>query len=305
MDKLGQKRTNSGSLPVNPILNVYAGMLADVIEERRVPLEARELLPKITNLTNVDITTREIFIPKYKYDGKALITDLKPKTVPVIAADTEVIRVPLKFISIGIEQDPNKKDDILNGKIYPINEVEKAMRVVAETENNFILNGFEQLGVKGFNDETIAGAHVVAAGKSWATSTGEEILEDILKLKKALTAQKKYEAKTLCIPHELDHLFDRTYTRKDGSEIVTGATLRQVLKDREYFENYKSILGIKNPVGMEDTPSTLGYVEVLPITLDKPYTEGRSEIIPVEEKVSGFVLMEPEALAILTGANDE
>ena len=89
MDKLGQKRLNNGSLPVNPILNVYAGMLADVIEERRVPLEARELLPRITNLENVDITTREILIPKYKYDGKALITDLKPKTVPVIAADTE------------------------------------------------------------------------------------------------------------------------------------------------------------------------------------------------------------------------
>ena len=56
---------------------------------------------------------------------------------------------------------------------------------------------------------------------------------------------------------------------------------------------------------MEDTSNTLGYVEVLPIALDKPYTEGRSEIIPIEEKVSGFVLMEPEALAILTGANDE
>lgn len=304
MDKLGQKRLNNGSLPVNPILNVYAGMLADVIEERRVPLEARELLQKITNLTNVDITTREILIPKYKYDGKALITDLRPKTVPVIAADTEVIRVKLKFISIGIEQDPNKKDDILNGKVYPINEVTKAMRIAAETENDFILNGFEQLGVKGFNDETIAGAHVVAAGKTWETSTGEEILEDILKLKKALTAQKKYTAKTLGIPHELDHLFDKTYTRKDGSEIVTGETLRNILEKRNYFENYKSILGIKNPVGMEDTPNTLGYIEVLPLTLGEPYKEGRSEIIPIEEKVSEFVLMEPEALAILTGATE-
>ena len=94
-----------------------------------------------------------------------------------------------------------KKDDILNGKIYPIKEVEKAMRVVAETENNFILNGFEQLGVKGFNDETIAGAHVVAAGKSWATSTGEEIFRRYFKIKKSFNKLKKNMRQKLYVFH--------------------------------------------------------------------------------------------------------
>ena len=180
-------------ITVNPLRDVYAGTLADVIEEKRIPLDARELLPRVTNFDGLDIATRNLTYVKYFYDGKALITDLRPNTVPVLADDGKPYTVPLKWISFGVRTDVNELDDIKTGKLYPVNRIRQAFRIVAETENTFLLNGFEQLGIDGFEDmDSGEGIHVVAGSKRWETATGEEILEDILKMKIAMETGRKY-----------------------------------------------------------------------------------------------------------------
>lgn len=136
-----QYKLNAMGVPVDGIRDVYAGSLADVIEAKRVPLEARLVIPRITNLDGVDISTRHITYTRYTYDGKAIITDLKPKTVPTVIGDATPETFPLKWISVGVETDVNELDDIRTGKTYPLNRTEKAFRIVAETENDFLLMG--------------------------------------------------------------------------------------------------------------------------------------------------------------------
>lgn len=303
MKDIGNKqfKTNAMGVPVDGIRDVYAGALADVIEAKRTPLEAREIIPRITNLDGVDISTRHITYTRYTFDGKAIITDLKPKTVPTVIGDAKPETFPLKWISVGVETDVNELDDIRTGKVYPLNRTEKAFRIVAETENNFLLNGFNALGIEGINNQT-AGINTVAAGAQWSTATGSQIVEDIRKMKEAMETGKKFVARTLNLPQKLDFILDKPYTDKDGKEISDAKSIREVLEGKKYFERIKSVIGIDTPIGLDDIPNNMGFVAVQDITIGEEYMEGRSRITPIEEKISPFVVLEPEAIVKLTGA---
>lgn len=298
MKNIGKENSigNSG------IRDVYAGALADIIEEKRVPLEARRLIPRITNLDGVDVATRHVTYIKYYYDGKAQITDLRPKTVPVLTDDGIPVTIPLKWISFGIQTDINDLDDIKTGKVYPVNRTEKAFRIVAETENNFLLSGFEQLGIDGFEDmDTDAGIHIVAGAKKWETATGEEIAEDVLKMKIAMETGKKFTARTLALPEKLNFILERTYTSKTGETMSDARSIREVLEGRKYFERIEGVIGIAVPVGLDDIPSNMGFIDVQPLSIGEEYKEGRATITPIEEKISGFALIQPQAVVKLTG----
>lgn len=296
-----QYKLNAMGVPVDGIRDVYAGSLADVIESKRVPLEARLVIPRITNLDGVDISTRHITYTRYTYDGKAIITDLKPKTVPTVIGDVTPETFPLKWISVGVETDVNELDDIRTGKVYPLNRTEKAFRIVAETENDFLLNGFNALGIEGINNQT-SGIHIVAAASQWSTATGSQIVEDIRKMKVAMETGKKFVARTLNLPQALDFILDKPYTSSAGQELSTAMSIREVLMDKKYFENVRSVIGIDTPVLLDDVSNNMGFVAVQDITIGEEYLEGRSRITPIEEKISPFVLLEPEAVVKLTGA---
>lgn len=296
------KDIRKNGITTNPLRDVYAGTLANIIEEKRIPLEARELLPRITNLDGVDVATRHVTYTKYYFDGKALITDLRPKTVPVLADDGISKTVPLKWISFGVETDVNELDDVRTGKIYPVNRTQNAFRIVAETENKFLLSGFEKLGIEGFEDmDEDAGIHVVAGTKKWAEATGEEIVEDVLNMRIAMETGRKYVARTLVLPEKLNFILDRPYTSKTGETMSDARSIREVLEGRKYFQNIKGIIGISVPMGLDDIPENMGFIEIQPISIGEEYKEGRATITPIEEKVSSFVLIQPEAVVKLTG----
>lgn len=290
------------SIAKSAIRDVYAGALADIIEEKRVPLFAREILPRITNLDGVDVATRHVVYIKHFFDGKALITDLRPNTVPTLADDGIPTTIPLKWISFGVRTDINELDDIKTGKVYPLNRTEQAFRIVAETENDFLLKGFEKLGLKGFVSEGHQGIHVVTASKTWETATGEEIVGDILKMKVAMETGKKFVARTLVLPEKLDFILERPYTSKAGETITDAKSIREVLIGRKYFANIKGVIGIETAMGLDDIPSNMGFIDVLPLSIGKEYEEGRATITPIEEKISEFALIQPEAVVKLTGA---
>ena len=294
-------RTNGQSVPVDSVRNVYAAAVGEIIETKRVPLEARDIIPQITNLDGIDLTSRIVSWTEYNYTGKSVVTDLKPKTLPTIQADAVPKTAQLKWISIGIETTEDEMDDIANGKVYPINRTEQAFRIAAEGENSFLLDGFSKLGVKGLEGLVSGdGIHTVAAGKSWSAMTGEEIVDSVRKMKAALVADKRFTARTLCIPMALDLLLDKTYT---GTGITpTGVSTREILMSRGYFENYKAVLGITLPLGLDDTPSNMGFVQAAALSIGKEYYEGRTMITPIEEKVSPFILFQPKAVVKLTGA---
>ena len=297
------ERINGQSLPVDPIRDVYAGALAEVIETKRVPLEAREIIPIITNTSEMTITKRKIEWTEYNFTGKTVVTDLKPKTLPTIQADAVAKDAQLKWISVGIETTEDEEDDVKAGIVYPVSRTEQAFRIVAEGENSFLLDGFAKLGIKGLKGLVSGdGIHVVAAGKAWATATGEEILEDIRKMKVAMVTGKKFMAKTLALPQELDLILDKQYSyTSGGNTVVSEKTTRVVLEERKYFDNYKSIVGIDDPIGMDDSPSNMGFVPVSAITIGKEYMEGRNKITPIEEKISPFILFQPESVVKLSG----
>lgn len=298
-------RENNMNMPLNALTDVYAGVLANVILEDRVPLEARDIIPKITNIDGLDIASRTISAVRYFTDGKALISDLRPNTLPVMSAVATKGSWDLKWISIAIRTDINEKDDIATGKVKPVNKTIEAFRIVAETENDFLLNGFNKLGVDGINSvDGNQGIHIVAAVKPWATATGEEIVGDIAKMYEAMTTGKIYKARTLAMPEKLNFLINsKVYTDKTGKVIDSAMTIKEVLDKRGYFETYKSIIGIEAPMLLDDVPENFGFVPVLDITIGETYKNGRAEETPIEEKLSEFMLLKPLAIVKLTGAN--
>lgn len=298
------RKDNGINIPVNALTDVYAATYAQVIMEKKVPLEARELLPKITNIDGMDISSRTVTAVKYFTEGKALITDLRANTLPVMNARAMKETWDLKWIGIAVRTDVNERDDIANGKVIPVNKITEAARVIAETENEFLLNGFNKLGAEGINEITsTSGIHIVAATKPWATATGEEIVGDIANMYKAMTTGKLYKAKTLSIPEELNFLINsRVYTDISGKTIDSALTIKEVLDKRGYYTNYKPVIGIKAPLMLDDEPENFGFVAVQDISVGETYMNGRTEETPIEEKISEFMLLQPMSIAKLEGA---
>lgn len=121
-------------------------------------------------------------------------------------------------------------------------------------------------------------------------------------MKVAMETGKKFVARTLNLPQALDFILDKPYTSSAGQELSTAMSIREVLMDKKYFENVRSVIGIDTPVLLDDVSNNMGFVAVQDITIGEEYLEGRSRITPIEEKISPFVLLEPEAVVKLTGA---
>lgn len=294
------KRQNT--IASSPLIDVYSRMLADYILEKRTPTFARDILPKIAVNSDMDVALKHLVYVKYTFDGKADISDLRQKTLPVINEGAESHTVNLRWLSVGIETDPNKEDDIRTGKVKPVNAIQRAFKIITETEDSFLLDGFTALSAKGLNDDKLAGIHLVTAGKTWATSTGEEIVEDIRKMHVAMVTGMKYTARTLALPQEFDLLLDKIYTNKAGQAIDSAKTTREVLMGKNFYQNHKVVLGITAPMLLDDISENFGFVEILPVTVGEEYSEGRNKISPVEEKISEFILINPESIVRLSGA---
>lgn len=296
------RKENQGAVVLD-LGPVFTAKLAKIIETKRVPLEARDIIPRVTDFYNLSLSDRSIEWVEYNFSGEAIVTDLKPNTVPVLVAGTGAKRSALKYITAGVRVTANDKQEIADGKKNPMMDIQKSYRIVAEAENNLLMNGFTALGITGVNGLAEGGIHTVAATKPWATATGEEILEDIRKMRAAMVTGKKFAARTLALPQTLDLLLDKQYTHSDaGNTVVSDKTTREVLMSRMYFDDYKSIVGLQSPLGLDNIEENMGFAEVMGLRISDFYTEGRSEIYPVEEKISEFMLFQPEAVVKLTGA---
>lgn len=299
-----QVRNNGLTIAGDPLKKVYTAALANIITEKKVALEAREILPRITNLIGLNISTRKISAIVYRAEGKAIITDLRASTLPVMIAEASKKEWDTKWISIGMRTDVNERDDIAAGITLPVNKTLEHFRVVQETENEFLLNGFKLLGIEGINSKDSGdGIHIVAAGGQWASATGEAIVADIGKLYEALTTGGIYTARTLLMPEKLDFLISQTiYTDKAGTANMNALTIKEVLEKRGYYLNYKRVRGIQAPMLVDDIPENFGFVDIEPLSISETYKNGRADENAIEEKISEFMLLKPLSIAKLTGA---
>lgn len=299
-----QGRNNGVTVVGDALKKVYTAALANIIIEKKIPLEARELLPKITNLQGMNISTRKIAAITYKSEGKAIVTDLRPRTVPVLTAEGNIKEWNTKWISIGMITGVDEKDDIASGITLPIPKTLQHFRVVQEGENDFLLNGFKQLGIEGINSKDSGdGIHIVAAGGQWASASGEAIVEDIGKLYEALTTGGLYTARTLMMPEKLDFLISRTiYTDKAGTPNINALTIKEVLEKRGYYLNYKVTRFIQAPMLTDDIEENFGFVDIVPLRISETFPVERDDKNIIEEKVSEFMLLQPHSIAKLTGA---
>lgn len=299
-----QERNNGATVVGDALKKVYTAALASIIVEKKIPLEARELLPKITNLQGMNISTRKISAITYRNEGKALVTSLRPRTLPVLTAEGSVKEWDTAWISIGMITGIDEKDDIAAGIALPIPKTMQHFRVVQEGENDFLLNGFKQLGIEGIiSKDSGDGIHIVAAGGQWASATGEAIVGDIGKLNEALTTGGLFTARTLVMPEKLDFLISRTiYTDKDGTANQNALTIKEILDKRGYYQNYKISRFIQAPMLMDDIPENFGFVDIVPLRISETYKNGRDDENAIEEKISEFMLLQPLSIAKLTGA---
>lgn len=278
----------------NPLVQIYTALMIEAIEERRVRLEMANLIPEITNFDGLDIGTREVAFRRMDYEGKAIITDLLPNKVPTLTYAEEVVRVPLKFISSGIETTENDKVDIETKKLKPLNRVVNCMRIIAEEEDKFIKSGFSKLGIKGLDQ--VEGINVVPAGGAWSAMTGAEILEEIRILIQAHTMDGRFMADELWLDRELYNLLQKPYSATEPKTVAT------LLEERKWVGVVKDVMNLGSAIVVEKNPSNFGYVNPLPISLGASYMDGTTEVQKVQEKVSSFIMLVPESMTKSVGA---
>ena len=135
-----QKLNNMGT---DPIRNVLAGSLTKVVVDRKIELKMGKLIPLITDVDGLDVTSSEVVFNRGYFSGKAQLTDTRPNTVPTVVLDSERVSVPMKWISFGIEVTRQDRDLFTKGKTKFENKSLSAMKVIAEGEESFLKKGLD------------------------------------------------------------------------------------------------------------------------------------------------------------------
>lgn len=277
------------NMSTDPIRNVLAGSLTKVIEDRKVELKMGKLIPLITDVDGLDVTSSEVVFNRGYFSGKAQLTDTRPNTVPTIVLDSKRVSVPMKWISFGIEVTRQDRDLYAKGKTKFENKSLGAMKVIAEGEESFLKKGLD--GVS-----TEEGVNIVPSSAKWSTLTGPQILEEIRVGWSAHTMDGKFEAESLWLDKLLHDELQKPFSSTEPKSVL------EVLKGRDWFKKIVSIAKYGTATIVEDNPNCFGYILNLPAELTEKYKEGTTEVHMLEEHLSSFILLQPESITKIEGA---
>lgn len=281
-----QKLNNMGT---DPIRNVLAGSLTKVVVDRKIELKMGKLIPLITDVDGLDVTSSEVVFNRGYFSGKAQLTDTRPNTVPTVVLDSERVSVPMKWISFGIEVTRQDRDLFAKGKTKFENKSLSAMKVIAEGEESFLKKGLDGVSAQ-------EGVNIVPSSAKWSTLNGAQILEEIRTAWSAHTMDGKFEAESLWLDKILHDELQKPFSPTEPKSVL------EILNGRKWFKNVVSIPKYGTATIVEDNPSCFGYILNLPAELTEKYKEGTTDIHMLEEHLSSFILLLPESITKVEGA---
>lgn len=286
------QKINNGA--TDPIRNVLAGSLRQVVVDRQITLFMARLLPLITDVDGIEVTTENVFFNRGYFEGKAQITDSRPDSVPTVAIDSKRESVPMKWISIGLAITRQDRDLYAQGITKFENKSLAAMRVMAEKEEEFLRTGVIELSLGGF--ETVAGINIVTAVAKWETLTGAQILEEIREYWSAHTMNGKFAAKSFWLDKQLHDLLYKPFSDKEPKSTL------EVLVGRKWFQNIVSIPNYNAATIVEDEPSNFGYIIDVPPKITEKYMDKTTEVHMLEEHLSSVMILQPQSITKIEGA---
>lgn len=252
-------------------------------------LKARAIIPVITSIS-ADPSDEFIVVPRIKYTGQAIISNQRLRTLPLVEFETEKETSPLKFIGMGVEIGPDDRDKINAGKSNPGTKVNATLRIVAQNENDMLLGQLS--GISGVNVYTCPNGGGGTA--LWADKTPEEILADINGMIAMHTSSAVFIARTLVVDSSLMDKFISQVQTISTDELIDIMRRKNIIV--EFVPNFGDVMLTDN------TESNFGFVEALALGRGTTYQEGRCDVIPIEEKITGVVLLQPQSITRAGGA---
>lgn len=278
----------------NPIRDVLSGALIEVITSRQIPMVMASLIPLITDVDGIDVTSERVFFNRGYFKGQAQITDTRPDEAPTVVLDTKRDSVPMKWISTSLQITRQDKDLYAKGKTKFSNKALAAMQIMGKTEEIFLKKGLTELGLEGI--DTAEGVNIVTAVAKWATLTGAQILEEIRKGWAAHTTGGKFEADSFWLDKNLHDLLYKPYSDKEPKSTL------EILEGRKWFKKIVSIAEYGTATIVEDRPTNFGYILDLPAQLTETYTDKLTEIHLMEEHLSSILILQPQSITKYEGA---
>lgn len=300
------KKSTKGNSPlVTKLSGAFKASLEEIIEEKRIKLDARELIPAKPKggIVGMTVGKRVIEYMKLGFSGKVNRSFTRGKSLPRLVFGKETVVKKLLFLGTELEIDKDMKDEIEGGDVLPKDLTNYPVKLILEDENDLLINGDDKLGLEGLANLTGRRDHIVVAGAkgttTWKDKTGEEIVRDIVKAISEFEKDGKFQARTLACSSNLHYELESKYIKE------TTVTVLEDLKKRGYSvkKNYslKDDLGQDTFAILDNTSENYFFVEVLPPGLTDDYKEGRSSINVFEEKLSEVIAPHPEAIMFLGG----
>ena len=274
----------------NPVRDILSASMVEVVTERRVELVLSGLIPRITDVDGLDVSSKYIKYSREMFDGKSQITNQRPNTVPTVQITATPYEAKLLWNSNGIRVSREDRDLFAAGKTKFQNKALSTMRIMAEGEDKILKSGISELGASGIT--TAEGINVFTSS-AWSALSGEQILEEIRKARAAHITGGKFKPDELWLDDTLHALLQKPYSATEPKTILT------LLEERKWFKQVVSIPEYGSATIAEVNPSCFGYVEDLPIGMTDEYQEGTDDIYMVEQHISELIILQPKSITKL------
>lgn len=297
----------SGGQLVTKLNNAFKVSLLEAIQEKRVILDARELIPArpATSVTGLTIGKRYIEFMKLSYTGKVARTMTRGKSLPRVVFDKKTDMRKLVFLGTEIEIDRDMKDAITGGDALPTDITGAAVRVIMEDDNDLLMNGDTALGLEGLATVTGSRTYVVGNGVAgtpeFETKTAVEIADDVVGAVAEFEKEGKFKAEVLAFHPSIYYHLD---TKRFGTN-GEGRTVLEDLNSRGY--NVQKKYSLKDSSGapgmaiLDKKPENYFFIEVTAPQNTDNYKEKTSEISIYEEKITEVIAPQPEAIMFIEG----
>ena len=294
-----------------PVENAFKKTLAGVMLEKKEDLQARLIIPK-GNAAAAGITIGDDIIEytKFDYTGKALVSDEMASDLPYIVADKVKEQARMHFIGMGAQMNANDERKITDGKMMPVNVVSLIFRIIAERENDILLNGFTPLNRTGLTSIAGSRTYAVAAGATtgaftWAGKNGKEIYEDLrLAMTSFITGTKAiFTPRVLLLDETLYLELQKDYNVNDGTKSILS-----VIEGTNWFGSIRSVRGLRDSLSnnaaaliMDNTVENLMWLEIMPVNVTQSWPVARDTMYAIEERISEVIPFFPESIMEITG----
>ena len=192
----------------------------------------------------------------------------------------------------------------------PSNIVSMIYRVIAERENDVLLNGFTPLNRTGLTNIAGSRTYAVQAGATtgaftWAQKNGKEIYEDLrLAMTSFLTGtQAEFQARTLILDQTLYLELQKDYNVNDGRQSVLS-----IIQGTGWFGRIECVRGLRDSLSnnaaaliIDDVPENIIWLEIMGPNLAQQWPIARDTMYAFEERISEVIPFFPEAVMEITG----